>query len=275
MRTRFQSVLLVIVLIGFSACGSENPVGSFGDDPLSDDFTDRPGESSLDGFCTLPNDQVVSGGPGKDGIPALTDPPTFAAAEATYMAEEDRVIGLVIDGVPVAIPHNILWWHEIVNYNTSSEQLAVTYCPLTGSSIVFDRAVVGGAELGVSGLLYNNNLIMYDRNTEEALWSQMLSGAGCESSKNVSLTSIPHIEMSWAGWTDLHPNTRVISSSTGFTRNYTRYPYGNYEDLNNPDLLFRQPALDERRPPKERVLGIPARWRTGVGVPVWETGLVR
>ena len=196
--------------------------------------------------CDLPSSEIVNGGPGKDGIPALTNPPLVASDAVRYLAETDRVIGLILDDKPVAIPHNILWWHEILNYDGATQKIAVTYCPLTGSSIVFDREAIGGAELGVSGLLYQNNLIMYDRNEEEALWSQMLSGARCSSSKGFPLESVSHVEMSWGGWKAIHPDTQVLSASTGFSRNYTQYPYGDYEEVDNSRLLFQMDNIDCR-----------------------------
>lgn len=118
-----------------------------------------------DGTCSIPEDQIFSGGVGQDGIPALTDPALVEAgsAEASYLRDHDRVIGLELGDAYVAVPHNILWWHEIVNFNAVEPKLAVTYCPLTGSSIVFDRAAAGDVEFGVSGLLFQNNLMMYDR----------------------------------------------------------------------------------------------------------------
>ena len=252
MKNSILSAILGITVFGLAACDSGGPSSTGGIDGF-----EFPDETANGTACELPVGEIVNGGPGKDGIPALTDPPLVPAGEAGYLNDNDRVIGVFLNGEPVAIPHNVLWWHEIVNYSAAGDGLAVTYCPLTGSSIVFDRSAIGGAELGVSGLLYNNNLIMYDRNEQEALWSQMLSGAGCESSKNVSLTTVAHVEMSWRGWKSLYPGTSVISSSTGFSRNYQRYPYGDYEVESNTELLFRQPAYSDSRPPKERVLGIP------------------
>ena len=90
------------------------------------------------------------------------------------------MIGVEVDGEYIAVPHNILWWHEIANFDELG--LAVTYCPLTGSSIAFHRSGVDGAQFGVSGLLYKNNLVMYDRTAvdgEDSLWPQMLAGGFC------------------------------------------------------------------------------------------------
>ncbi|MEX0600179.1 MAG: DUF3179 domain-containing protein, partial [Rhodothermales bacterium] len=201
---------------------------------------------------------LVSGGVPKDGIPALTDPEFVAPGEAGYLTDDSRVIGLEIGGDMLAIPHNILWYHEIVNLNRGGEQLAVTYCPLTGSSLAFDRSAADGAEFGVSGLLFQNNLVMYDRNTEESLWPQMNREAGCGTKDGTVLEMRPIVEMTWEAWRMLHPDTRVVSANTGFSRTYSPsgYPYGNYEQTNNANLLFDMP-IDERRPPKERALGIP------------------
>ncbi len=210
--------------------------------------------------CVIPVEQVVRGGVVKDGIPSLHNPVLVEAGSggAAYLQPDNRVIGVVIDGEPVAIPHNILWFHEIVNLDLQNSQLAISYCPLTGSSIAFDRAQHDGATFGVSGLLWQNNLIMYDRNTDESLWPQMLREGGCGTDTGQKLTAFASSEMSWSGWQNLYPNTRVVSSATGISRNYTDsgYPYGNYEEPNNAGTLFRQ-DVNSDRPPKERVLGIP------------------
>lgn len=229
------------------ACSdSTTSVGELGPDP---------GDQSQ---CSIPQSLILNGGPGKDGIPALTNPPLVSVGhpETGYLADDDRVVGLVLESGPVAIPLNIFWWHEIVNLEVAGRALAITHCPLTGSSLAFDRVAVAGAEFGVSGLLFHNNLIMYDRNGTESLWPQMLRGARCGARDGDQLPLVPVIEMTWEGWRTLYPQTLVVGGSTGFNRDYTRYPYGTYESLTNHSTLF--PAtLDPRRPAKERVLGIP------------------
>lgn len=214
---------------------------------------------STDLNCSISSSEIFSGGPGKDGIPSLTNP-IMAAPEAPgteYLQPGDRVIGVVLEDVVVAVPINILWWHEIVNLNLFGERLAVSHCPLTGSSMVFDRSSIGGAELGVSGLLYRNNLIMYDRNSDESLWPQMERQARCGSRDGDALPMVPAWEMTWEGWQRLHPQTLVVTSETGFGRNYQLYPYGDYDSINNERVLFPMGQLNRDRPPKERVLGVP------------------
>jgi hypothetical protein len=148
--------------------------------------------------------------------------------------------------------------------------LAVTYCPLTGSSLVFDRTSIQGAELGVSGLLLENNLIMYDRapaGSEVSFWSQMLGQAKCGPLDGAALDRYPAVEMTWGAWRTFHPETLVIGDQTGYARDYRRYPYGGYEALDNPETLYPQGDHDTRRQPKERVLGIPGENGGGIAFP--------
>jgi hypothetical protein len=186
----------------------------------------------------------------------------------SYLLPRDRVIGLVLDGQPIAIPHNILWWHEIVNLNRTDGQVAVTYCPLTGSSMVFDRGAIGGAELGVSGLLFQANLMMFDRRSGESLWPQMMAGAACGPATGTRLPMVASVEMTWDAWQRLHPTTVAVSGVLNSGRNYSLYPYGNYESFQNRSFLgFPVPSPDPRMHPKQRVLGIPLGDRGGLALP--------
>ncbi len=225
----------------------------------------------VDLSCSIPQGLIFNGGPGKDGIPALTNPTFVRPGDngTAYLRGEDRVVGLHIDNQPYAIPLNIFWWHEIVNLDLDGTSVSITHCPLTGSSLGFDREAAGGAEFGVSGLLYQNNLIMYDRNSPESLWPQMLRGARCGSRDGTGLPMVPVVEMSWEGWLVRNPTTVVVSSETGWGRDYTRYPYGNYDAPQNASVLFPL-EVDTRRPPKERGLGIPV----GTGGVVFPYGIL-
>lgn len=209
--------------------------------------------------CSIPERDIFDGGVGRGGIPALTDPKLVDAGspEADYLLDSDRVIGLRLGQQWVAVPHNILWWHEVANFTTTvGGRRAVTYCPLTGSPLVFDIQRSGVSRFIVSGLLFNNNLMMLDPDTE-SIWPQMSLGARCGPRNGASLAALPSFEMTWRAWRELHPDTKVISGLTGFSRDYTLYPYGRYEDLEAPPL-FPVRNLDSRRFTKERVLGIPA-----------------
>ena len=237
----------LLLLIGLAACD----VGSTSEPENEDDV-------ALEN-CTIPTDRIVDGGVGRDGIPSLQTPVRVDPSQADYLADSSRVIGLTLNGRSIAIPHNILWWHEIANLDVGGQKIAVTYCPLTGSSLAFDRSVIDGNTFGVSGLLFNNNLVMFDRTSNESLWPQMNQQANCGPGNGTSLSTIATVEMRWDAWQSLHPTTQVLSNETGFNRNYrpSGYPYGDYERIDNDRLLFDIP-IDDRRPAKERVLGIPS-----------------
>ncbi|MGQ0814987.1 MAG: DUF3179 domain-containing protein [Gemmatimonadota bacterium] len=252
------TALALALVLGAAACDGREPGFALGE-PAPDG---RP-------QCSIDQSLILNGGPGKDGIPALTNPKLVAAQDngADYLLSNDRVIGVVVNNQAIAIPINIGWWHEIVNLDIGTRKVAVTHCPLTGSSLAFDRNAVGGGEFGVSGLLFMNNLIMYDRTTQESLWPQMLRGARCGARNGTALTMLPVIEMTWAGWRSLHPETHVVSSQTGHSRNYRLYPYGDYDRPSNGEVLFPIPFRDSRRPPKERVLGIPGAGGAAIAFP--------
>lgn len=244
------------------------------DSTSSEPPTDTPGEENPFRSCLLSTDRLVDSGVGKDGIPALTNPPLVGpdAEETDYLADTSRVIGLLGGETPLAVPHNVLWHHEVVNLDDwAGRDLAVTYCPLTGSSLAFDREAVDGAEFGVSGLLLDNNLVMYDRRENESLWPQMNRDAQCGAEVGTNLEMVPVMEMRWDQWKTLHPDTKVLSSKTGhgFLYSPRSYPYGNYERLHNDRLLFDGTPIDDRRPPKERLLGIPKNQR-GLALPFGE-----
>ena len=204
----------------------------------------------------LPVNEIYDGGPGKDGIPALTNPVFVKPSEedGDYLSEDDLIIGLKIGGEVRAYPHSILDYHEIINDEMGELAIAITYCPLTGSGIGWNRTLNGQVTtFGVSGLLYNSNLIPYDRGTESA-WSQMklLCVFGDLQSQEAEL--VPIVETTWQTWLAMYPETKVVSSATGYSRPYGSYPYGNYRDA---DFLIFPISTDDRRlPRKERVHGL-------------------
>jgi len=206
--------------------------------------------------ATVPREEIHSGGPPKDGIPALTDPKFITADQVNYLQPADRVIGVVIDAEARAYPLRILNYHEIVNDTLAETPIAVTYCPLCDSAAVFDRRTpLGEREFGVSGLLYNSNVLMYDRKGQpESLWSQVktqgISGAGADK----SLKALPLELTTWKAWSKRHPDTKVLSPETGHSRNYRRSPYGNY--FRTPQLMFPVKPTSDRLPAKTPVLGV-------------------
>ncbi|MEM9071116.1 MAG: DUF3179 domain-containing (seleno)protein [Myxococcota bacterium] len=210
--------------------------------------------------CGVPCDEIFAGCPGRDCIPPL-DSPTFVSETPDYLADDDLVMGVVTSEGPRAYPHNILWWHEVVNEEVGDEAFTITLCPLTGSGLRFDRrGFVEGetVRLGVSGLLYNSNLIMWDRESE-SLWSQMrLESIQGDNLGNTTPIQPVH-EMTWRAWRSLHPDTVVIGPETGHRRDYTRYPYtrgGDYRTNNSDTFRQTNPLPDGQFANKDMVFGI-------------------
>ncbi len=204
---------------------------------------------------TLPVEQILHGGPPRDGIPALSDPKLVAATQATYLDPGDRVVGIVLDGEARAYPIAILNWHEIVNDKIAGRRFAVTYCPLCGTAVAFDATIDGRAtDFGVSGLLYNSDVLLYDRDTE-SLWSQILSQAIAGERVGSKLTSLPIAHTTWRDWLDRYPDTQVLSDDTGHFRDYQRDPYAGYEQSRYTYFAVNNEAPDNYHP-KEVVLGL-------------------
>lgn len=200
--------------------------------------------------------EILAGGPPKDGIPALTRPELIPLSQANYLNGNDRVIGIVVNREARAYPLAILNYHEIVNDTLADVPVAVTYCPLCDSVAVFDRRTpLGKREFGVSGLLYNSNVLMYDRGGQpESLWSQVKTKGISGSAASQQLLAIPCELTTWAAWKTLHPESLVLSPNTGHQRDYSRNPYGSY--FSNQQLMFPATPADQRLPNKERVLGV-------------------
>lgn len=218
-----------------------------------------------DKFLSLLEKNVASGGPPKDGIPAVDKPQYTSAAEADkWLVPEDIVFGIEYKGVVAAYPQRILVWHEIANDTAGGERISITYCPLTGTAIGYKGTLASktGSTFGVSGKLVNSNLIMYDRSTDSR-WPQILGKAITGSLRGARLDEFPVVWTTWEKWKQKHPNTRVLSQKTGFFRNYGRNgdPYGSYLGKDkgyyaSDQLLFRPIVEDRQLHPKTVVVGV-------------------
>ncbi|MFQ5970561.1 MAG: DUF3179 domain-containing protein [Nitrososphaerales archaeon] len=205
---------------------------------------------------TVPLDKLVSGGPPKDGIPSIDNPKFIPAGEAKLVGlkDDDLVAGLNINGDAKAYPFKILVWHEIVNDRVGGVPVAVTECPLCSSTVAFVRVVDGNeVEFGVSGKLYNSDLVMYDR-PSETYWSQLIGEGIVGKYAGYTLDRVPLDVMSWSDWKALYPNTKVLSTKTGFQRPYGIDPYSSY--YASPTISFPVDHLDPRLGPKEVVFGV-------------------
>jgi len=205
---------------------------------------------------TIDMSEVLSGGPPKDGIPAIDKPEFLSFNQAkNWIGESEPVIALEHKGVAKAYPLQILIYHEIVNDVIANLKVAVTFCPLCNASIVFNRSVQGNLlSFGTTGRLRNSDLIMYDRQTES--WWQQFEGEGIVGRyAGEILEQVPSQIISFKNYQTLYPNGKVLSRNTGFSRPYGNNPYPGYDDINNVPFLMKN-TIDKRLPPMERVIGV-------------------
>ncbi len=194
----------------------------------------------------------------KESIPSIDNPSYFEFSGIKDLEigfnNNDLFAVLKVNGEIYAFPYNILDWHEIVNTEIAGLPITLTYCPLTGTTTVYERIINGELRsFGVSGLLYNNNLIIYDRQTEN-LWSQILGNSINGDEIGQALTEIPFVEMNWRAINKFN-NIQMLSIETGFSRDYTKYPYGDYR-TNHSRISYSLSYDDGRVPAKEKVLGV-------------------
>lgn len=202
--------------------------------------------------------EVISGGPPKDGIPAI-DEPVFepASAAASWLDPREPVLVLTVDGQSRMYPVQILMWHEIVNDIVGGQPVVVTYCPLCNTGIAFDAALQtrGGESLrldfGTTGRLRLSNLLMYDRQSET--WWQQATGLGVIGRyTGVQLEILPLLTLAFADARRAFPDAVVLSRDTGFSRSYGVNPYTRY-DQSQP-FLYQGPAVPEDFHPTDRVV---------------------
>lgn len=202
----------------------------------------------------VPWDSVFQGCPERDCIPAIDAPRFVPAAAADFLTDDDLVIGLTLAGKARAYPTRILNYHEIVNDTLAHRAVAVTWCPLCGSGLVFERSIDSKpVEFGVSGLLHNSDLIMYDR-ASRSLWQQITGTAFAGPLRGRELAALPSSMTTWRQWRGAHPDTQVLAPPSEDRRYQDPRPYGDYDRSDR--LIFpvaqRNPSLH----PKEVVYGV-------------------
>ncbi len=252
--TIFRMTLLGLPLLiaGFLLVGQPHVGAQSSDNCTPNRFASQWPDTD---FCStsIDFDEIIAGGPPKDGIPAVTNPDMENVETASeWLGERAPVISVEIEGEARAYPHAILMWHEIANDEVGGVPVAVTFCPLCNSSIVFDRRVEGDVlEFGVSGVLRNSDMVMYDRQTES--WWQQFTGAGIVGDYNETLLDIiPSQVISFSDFAERYPDGLVMSRDTGFSRQYGINPYAGYDGIEDP-FLFRG-DVDQRLPATEHVL---------------------
>ena len=231
--------------------------------------------------CTVDLAEIRSGGPGKDGIPAIDDPAFIAVSDA-LINEREPVISLEIDGIARSYPLSILIWHEIVNDVISDQHIAVTYCPLCNTSIVFDRQLDDALlDFGTTGNLRHSDLVMYDRQTE-SWWQQYNGDAIAGQLAGKSLTILPSRLESFGEFKSRYPDGEVLAIPEPPLRSYGITPYVGYDSSSFPFLFDGE--TPDGIPPLERVVAFDdfavtlaflqetGKWRKGNYLLSWNAG---
>ncbi len=239
-KVYFVSTLLAALFIG--GCGGG---GGGGGNPVG-------GSSNTDWL--VPASEIVDGGPGVDGIPALSAPQFESVSTSTSVADDDLVIVVRSGGQVRAYPHDIMNWHEIVNDGPADAPFTMSYCPLTASAVAWHGNLTDtNKSYGTTGLLYNTNLLLYDRATDSK-WSQMLQRSINGPRIGERAESYPLFEAPYSTLKMMYPFASVMTRVTGHALFYDQYPYGDY--LTSNRLLFPVARQDNRLHLKERLIGI-------------------
>jgi hypothetical protein len=206
---------------------------------------------------SVPYAEILSGGPPKDGIPAIDNPTFVSITQADeWLKPNEPIILFEVGGEARAYPIQILIWHEIVNDTVGGVPVVVTFCPLCNTAIAFERTVDGRVlDFGTTGRLRYSNLIMYDRQTE-TWWQQATGAAIAGELTGTNLHFRPAAIIAWADFKHAHADGRVLSRDTGFQRNYGQNPYAGYDDVNNTPFLYQGPQTPGKLPPVARVLTV-------------------
>lgn len=257
-------LVLIITIAGFFAVASPTRAAQPAQNSCDDPFDGKQPRFGLGywektDFCqhSVDYDEILSGGPPPDGIPPIDNPKFVTLAEAdSWLEGIEPVISLSIGDDARAYPLQIMTWHEIVNDRVGGLPVAVTFCPLCNTALVFERFSFEGELLtfGTSGNLRNSDLVMYDRQTES--WWQQFTGEGIVGYfTGATLTPVPAAIVSWDDFKASFPEGQVLSKETGFSRSYGQNPYVGYDNINSFPFLF-DGNLDDQLKPMDRVLGI-------------------
>jgi hypothetical protein len=264
---------LTTVVVLVAGCGGRSDDGRLSDEELAEKIEEinrtAPSVGLGEGAPPVPSDtewatdlskhsvpltEITSGGPPKDGIPAIDEPTFETALDVDWLGDREPVIAVTVEGLTRGYPIQVLMWHEIVNDELQGRPIAVTFCPLCNTSIVFDRRLDGDVlDFGTTGKLRNSDLVMYDRQTES--WWQQFSGEAIVGElTGERLDQIAARIVSWNTFRTTYPESEVLSRDTGFDRDYGRNPYTGYDDVSTPPFFGVDNDDDRRLAPKTRVV---------------------
>jgi hypothetical protein len=202
----------------------------------------------------VPFDSLMQACPARDCIPSIDQPVFIATAEVSYLRDDDLVMTLTHNGITRAYPTRILDHHEIVNDMFGPDPVAVTYCPLCGSGLAFDRRQGGQVlDFGVSALLHNSDLVMYDRQTE-SLWQQITGEAFAGKLRGNQLKTLPLSMITWQNWREQYPQAEVLTVENIQSDRYLKDAYGDYHESER--LYMPVSATDARLHPKRVIYGM-------------------
>jgi len=250
-----MTILLIATAATFTACGGA-PVRAPGDSRAAARADARyPGWSTDFAHHSVALNQFQDGGPPRDGIPPIDHPRVATQRQGDRFLDDREPVIVVEQGAAArAYPLQILVWHEIVNDRLAGRPIAVTYCPLCNSGVVFDRRVDGrDLTFGTTGRLRRSDLVMWDRQTES--WWQQFSGEALVGTlTGRRLRTLASQTLSWRDFKNIYPRGTVLSRDTGFVRDYGRNPYEGYDADPNGKPFALDGEPDRRLPPKERVV---------------------
>ncbi len=250
-KTMILSVMLCVSIFSVIAQSQSHRIGNprgYEPDTLLEVFKLTQADSDV-AFDTL-----MQACPVRDCIPSIDQPEFLSTGDVSYLRDTDLVMALTYNGISRAYPTRILDRHEIVNDVFDSDPVAVTYCPLCGSGLAFDRRLDGQVlEFGVSSLLHNSDLVMYDRQTE-SLWQQITGEAFAGKSRGSQLVSLPLSMMTWAQWRSEYPQGQVLTVDKINSDRYMKDAYGDYAE--SEKLYMPVSATDARLHPKRVIFGL-------------------
>ena len=250
----YKKIILVLVLctalINLTAAQNNRPGNprGYSPDALLEVFKLTQADSDV------PFDALMQACPERDCIPSIDQPAFVAAGEVDFLRDDDLVLTLTHNDITRAYPTRILDHHEIVNDMFGPDPVAISYCPLCGSGLAFDRRQGGQVlDFGVSSLLHDSDLVMYDRQTE-SLWQQITGEAFAGKSRGSKLKTLPLSMISWENWRQQYPDSEVLTVQDIQSDRYMKDAYGDYAESER--LYMPVSATDARLHPKRVIYGM-------------------